>query len=800
MNRVDNEVNQLLLTEREHQVMLLAVEGLGNHQIAERLGISHRTVETHKARVLQKMGAASVVDLIRMTDARLKADARMLADLYENAPCGYHSLGPDGTILKINATELGWLGYRREEIVGCRKLVDFLTSEGRAIFASNFPRLIETGKLTDLRFDLICRDGSFLPVLVSATALYDEAGRFQMSRSIVHDQREQLRIESQLREAQRIARLGNWGFDPLAGQMYCSDEMLRLYGLLPLAQQSLTDYLDRLHPDDRGWTQARLIAAVDGDKPFEFTHRVLGQNAGLAYIRVFGHVVRRPDGLLSSISGTAQDVTEATLQAKALQQAEERYRTVVEDQTEVISRFLADGTFVFVNDVYARFFGKRKEQLIGGKWHPVAHPDDVARIEQEMKTLAPDHPVVVIENRVYSGTGEVRWMQFVNRGFFAADGVLHEIQSVGRDITERRQAEEAEQQAHARCRYLADANLVGVVMANAQGDILEANDYYLNILGLSRDDLLAGRVSWKEMTPPEWLDADYRNLAELAAHGVGPPYEKEYVRADGSRRAVYLANAMLPGESGQIIAVVVDITERKREAERLWLAEQAAQQANEAKSHFLAAVSHDLKQPLAALAIYAGMLKGVLPPGNEALAVNIGNCVGSLSAFLSDLLDLSKFQLGGQQPTIRDFDIVDLFDQIASYHAPEARRKNLSLRYRRLPLTARTDVALLGRLLSNLVANAIRYTDAGGVLIACRRRQGRYWVEVWDTGIGIPADRLSEVFEAFRQLDCARQPGRQGSGLGLSIVDQIAKLLGLELRVRSSSGRGSLFAVELPLA
>ena len=117
------------------------------------------------------------------------------------------------------------------------------------------------------------------------------------------------------------------------------------------------------------------------------------------------------------------------------------YKTVVEDQTEVISRFKADGTFIFVNSVYCRFFGKREEELIGNKWHPVAHMDDRSLILRQLGTLSKDNPVVTIENRVWDGEGRLHWMQFVNRGFFDDKGQLIEIQSVGRDITALKEKE-----------------------------------------------------------------------------------------------------------------------------------------------------------------------------------------------------------------------------------------------------------------------------------------------------------------------------------------------------------------------
>lgn len=127
--------------------------------------------------------------------------------------------------------------------------------------------------------------------------------------------------------------------------------------------------------------------------------------------------------------------------ADQLRASELRYRSVVEDQTEVISRILPDGTFVFVNDIYCRVFGKSAEELIGSVWHPVAHPDDLPMIEARLREMAPDNPVVTIENRVYVASGELRWMQFINRGFFDTDGQLGEIQSVGRDITKRKHTE-----------------------------------------------------------------------------------------------------------------------------------------------------------------------------------------------------------------------------------------------------------------------------------------------------------------------------------------------------------------------
>jgi PAS domain S-box-containing protein len=130
------------------------------------------------------------------------------------------------------------------------------------------------------------------------------------------------------------------------------------------------------------------------------------------------------------------------------------YRALLEDQTEVISRFLSDGTMVYANEVYCRFFGKTRESLIGQRWHPVAHPDDIPEIEARLAALSPSNPVSTVENRVFAADGKEYWMQFINRGFFSQTGQLLEVQSVGHDITGLKVAQAALSESRARVQAL----------------------------------------------------------------------------------------------------------------------------------------------------------------------------------------------------------------------------------------------------------------------------------------------------------------------------------------------------------
>ncbi len=159
--------------------------------------------------------------------------------------------------------------------------------------------------------------------------------------------------------------------------------------------------------------------------------------------------LRAAGGGLRGFAKVTRDLTTQRAVEQALLENEARYRQVLEDQTEVVCRFKADGTFTFVNEVYCRLFGKPAAELIGYRWQPLVHPDDIPHIEAQLRTMTAANPVVVIENRVFDAAGRVRWMEFVNRGFYDPAGTLMELQAVGRDVTDRRAAEDARRELEA---------------------------------------------------------------------------------------------------------------------------------------------------------------------------------------------------------------------------------------------------------------------------------------------------------------------------------------------------------------
>jgi CheY-like chemotaxis protein len=223
--------------------------------------------------------------------------------------------------------------------------------------------------------------------------------------------------------------------------------------------------------------------------------------------------------------------------------------------------------------------------------------------------------------------------------------------------------------------------------------------------------------------------------------------------------------------------------------------------ANLAKSRFLAAASHDLRQPLHAVGLFVAQLHGRLRASERGQLVRrIEAALSAMNDLFSALLDISKLDAGGTTANITAFPVAQLLAHAETTFAEAAREKGLSLRVMRSNAWIRSDFILLERVVFNLVSNALRYTDRGGLLLGCRKRGDNLCIEVWDTGIGIPADQYEKIFGEFYRLGEPDRDRRASLGLGLAIVDRACRLLNHRVDVRSVPGTGSVFTVTVPIA
>ena len=218
-------------------------------------------------------------------------------------------------------------------------------------------------------------------------------------------------------------------------------------------------------------------------------------------------------------------------------------------------------------------------------------------------------------------------------------------------------------------------------------------------------------------------------------------------------------------------------------------------------ARLLAETSHDLRQPIQAIGLWVELLQSQAGDAEtRAILQRLRQTAQGLESVIDSLLDISRLDMGAVSPRRAEFPIAAVLDRLAATFGATARNRELAFRMRACDATVRSDPALVERILGNFVSNAVRNCDEGGILVGCRRRGRDLCVEVWDTGPGVPADRLADIFREFVQLRSAPHGRSRGFGLGLSIARRMADLLGHEISVISRVGRGSCFRLRLPLA
>ncbi|WP_448206465.1 ATP-binding protein [Azospirillum sp. sgz302134] len=442
---------------------------------------------------------------------------------------------------------------------------------------------------------------------------------------------------------------------------------------------------------------------------------------------------------------------------------------------------------------------------------PIGHEQSVSPIDGVERILAyrlsRDYPLVtVVGESVDTVFGPWRHNRFISQAWAATMTavVLLFTTAFLVELQRRRRNDRALRIRNRAMAWSGD----GILIADATQPgmpAVYANPAFERLMGLADDDvlrrpvlsILEGPVPDPEIFQPlrKGIAADGDTRVEFLRPG-----------ADAAEPAIWLELRASPvrddaGRLVSVIATVRDISEHKNAQAALAEARREAERANIAKSKFLAAASHDLRQPVQSLLLLMEVLS-VRAADDQTRKVlgTMDRALNALKMLLDGLLDVSRLEAGAVEPARKVFPVSELLDRIAANSRPVAARKGLVLHIVPCSAHVNSDPMLLGRILQNLVENALRYTPKGRILVGCRRRGDVLRIEVWDTGIGIPADRQEEIFQEFVQVGNPSRDRDQGLGLGLAVVRRLAQMLNHRVTLRSEPEGGSVFRVEVPLA
>ncbi len=766
----------------------------------------------HRITVIPWQGTTpAILGIARdITERKKIEEARgRLASIVESSEDAIASATLDGTILTWNKSAERLFGYTPNEIIG--KNASILGPPGQTHDPNLILTELRTGAVSHYQAIWLKKGGIPLNVAVTVSAIRNVDGELVGTSVIVRDISERLRQEQSLREsAERFQALFERSLDCLyihdfeGNFLDANPAALKLLGYEREDVASLS-FASLLSADQMSKAlEALKELAETGAQKNTIDLRLRAKSGAFVDVEAKGSVI--PFGKTArAVLGVARDITQRKLAEAALRESEDRFRSLADGCPAIMWVSDAQGGLLFVNRTCRDFFGANYEDLEGGKWRPLLHPEDAADYLAALQCAVDAHAPFRAEARVRRADGEWRWVSSYAEARLSQSGEFLGHVGLSPDITERKQAEEALRESEEKFRQLAEQIREVFWITSPRGEqILYVSPAYETIWGRSRDELYRNPKAWMEAIEPEdQASAAEKNRKQLA----GDPVVSEYRihTPGGVLKWVRDRGFAVRGPDGgiqRIVGIAEDITEQKRYQETLVRACEAAEAANRAKSEFVANMSHEIRTPMNGVIGMTGLLLDTDLTAEQRQYAEIVRSSGeSLLAVINDILDFSKIEARKLELEVLEFDLRKVLETSIEMLSPAARGKGLRLECLmdpEVPVRLKGDYGRLRQVLLNLGGNAIKFTSHGEVIIRVhldRQDKGlagiRFSVE--DTGIGIPAELQADIFSPFTQADGSTTRKYGGTGLGLAISRQLVELLGGQIGVDSEPSKGSKF-------
>ncbi|MGB5780054.1 MAG: PAS domain S-box protein, partial [Allopontixanthobacter sediminis] len=694
------------------------------------------------------------------------------------------------------AESLGWSTVR------------LLNGEDRDTAMTIYPR-IASGEIgeTVLHQRFVHASGELRHIEVMVRRLCDEDGTFIGTTGNIRDITDRIRHErdladsdSRFRRMAEAAPVGIFRADAKGQVTYVNRVWCQKLGLS--VDEALGD----------GWKRALAEGApYENDPAFtgfarpgdvrRRTVRFLAAGGADMWVETVNAAEFGEDGAITGFVGVINDITEQRAATQRLTDSERRFQALANLAPAGIFRTDADGHCTYVNSAWLRITGLGPDDWQGEGWTSALHPEDAERVFEGWTAAVDARTEYRAEFRWVKPNGSAAWTDVSAAPEFDQAGQVTGFIGVTMDITERRLAEGELAARDEQLMLLANNATDAVFRLALDGHCLYASPSARNLLGIAPEHLVGARLL--DRFHP---DDDGEVMATFAALSLGDiedriiAYRSETVGRPGTYRWMEAHCGLVRDTAGaprEIIASIRDVSAAKALESDLHEARLRAEAAAGAKAAFLANMSHEIRTPMNGVLGFTELLAGTdLDPDQERHVQMIFDSGRAMMHLLNDILDRSKIDSGQMRLTSEPVDLEHKLRNSARLMEPLARSKGVELTITSdpdLPRHIVGDPLRIRQILLNLIGNAVKFTDDGTIQVRSRREGDELLVEVIDSGVGIPADRLDAIFEQFSQADTTTARKYGGTGLGLSISTELARMMGGSIAVASTPGEGSTF-------
>jgi two-component system, sensor histidine kinase and response regulator len=752
-----------------------------------------------------------IVESTQANNALRESEARFAAFM-SNSPLVATIKDSEGRYVYINQTFERLLGKQSTQVIG-KTDFDLWPEASAKLLVERDRRALNTGQPLETLLQFPQADGTMKHWLTSKFPIHDTEKRsFVGGVSVDITERKQIEEElktreAQLAEAQRLAHMGSWEWDVEANIVSWSDEQFRIFGYQPKeTTPSLEAYLNLVHPEEREFIAQKIQSAFETKKGYTIDHRFVRADGALRTIYVTLDLVVDEGGKVLRMVGTSQDVTRQKQIESALQHSRDYLDRIINTVPDPICVKDRQHRWVLLNDAMCRLIGADREELLfhsDGEFFPEEESHIFWETDEQVFLTGEES---LNEEQFTDQAGKTHTVVTRKTLYLDEEGVPF-IVAVVRDVTESKLAEE---QLKASEMQLAEAQRIariGSFQFNLVTGSVQWSDGMWRIYGLepqAQEAAPAFNDYMKKIYPDDVpvireIIKNYRERKEFHA------FDHRIIRADGAVRVITTNGKFVYGENGEPVefaGIQQDVTEQKRMEEELKQARDAAIESARLKSEFLANMSHEIRTPMNGVIGMTGLLLDTqLSADQREFAETIRSSGDALLTIINDILDFSKIEAGKLHFENLDFDLNNAVEGSVELLAERADEKHLefaSLIYNQVPRLLRGDPGRLRQVLTNLIGNAIKFTQQGEVVIrvsldseALDHAFIRFSVS--DTGIGIKPEVQARLFQAFTQADGSTTRKYGGTGLGLAISKQLVELMGGDIGVISEPGKGSTF-------